>query len=173
MDDQSRQKYIKGLKAYHKRLELLVKQSFKIDTKYLEILSWGYHTTAFYIKSGDNKEYLLKLVDWSEKKEADIAKDIDFSNLFRPVIPTPTYIKNTLDRYTNRFEDKILRLSHYISGLAPLNMNFDILGQMVDVLKKIHATPYTLAHTGYVRPMPTRSLQAHRKKRFADFFLWA
>lgn len=130
--------YIQGLQIYHKKLEGVLQQNYNVDTRYLEVLSWGYHTTAFYIKSSDGKEYLLKLADWSKEKEAAIDKDIELSGLFRPLIPTPIYIKNVADCYTCRLEDKILRLSHYISGLAPLDINFDVLGQMVDVLKKIH-----------------------------------
>lgn len=131
--------YIQGLRTYHKKLEGVLRQNYNVDTKYLEVLSWGYHTTAFYIKSSDNKEYLLKLADWNEEKEANIKKDLDLSDFLRPAIPTPIYIKNISNEYTCQFEDKILRLSHYISGLAPLKMNFDVLGQMVDVLRKIHA----------------------------------
>ena len=115
-----------------------MQQNYQIDIKYMEVLSWGYHTTAFYIKSSHGKEYLLKLANWSKEKETGIEKDVKLSNLFRTVVPTPVYIKTVSGRYTCRFENKILRLSHYISGLAPLEMNFDILGQMVDVLKKIH-----------------------------------
>ena len=136
------QKYISGLKEYHHKLENFVRESYLIDPKYLEVISWGYHTTAIYIKANDNKEYLLRLADWSEKKEKGILKDIELSNKLRGVIPTPVYIKNHSGNYICRFEDKILRLSHYISGLAPLDMDFNILEQMVTVLKKIHATTH-------------------------------
>ncbi|MFA5776306.1 MAG: phosphotransferase [Patescibacteria group bacterium] len=141
MNNESKQKYIDGLKVYHKKLESLIQQSYNVDTEYLEVLSWGYHTTAIYIKSNKAKEYLLKLADWSKKKEKAILKDVDLSNRLRDTIPTPIYIKTLSDNYICRFEDKIVRLSHYISGLAPLDMNFDILGQMVAVLKKIHSFP--------------------------------
>lgn len=138
MNNKSKQKYISDLKVYHKKLESLIQQNYNVDTEYLEVLSWGYHTTAIYIKSSKAKEYLLKLADWSEKKEKAILKDISLSNRLREIIPTPVYIKTTNGGYICRFEDKIVRLSHYISGLAPLDMNFDVLGQMVDVLKRIH-----------------------------------
>ena len=136
--DNGKQNYVNNLKIYHKKLEKGLLQNYKIDTKYLEVLSWGYHTTAIYIKSSDNKEYLLKLADRSEEKEQAIIKDINLSNQLRIVVPTPVYIKTLSNNYTCRFEDKILRLSHYVSGLAPLAITFDILEQMVDVLRKIH-----------------------------------
>jgi Ser/Thr protein kinase RdoA (MazF antagonist) len=140
MGNDLQQKYIEGLKVYHEKLTQAVKQNYGLDTEYLEVLSWGYHTTAIYLKSRDNKEYLLKLADWSEEKERGILKDIELSNKLRGTIPTPIYLKNLSDSYICRFEDKIIRLSHYISGLSPLDINFDILDQMVNVLKKIHYT---------------------------------
>jgi len=139
MANNAKQKYIEGLATYHKRLEAAIQTNYGIDTEYLEVISWGYHTTAIYAKSTDNKEFLLKLADWSENKEVDVLRDIDVSNRLRSAMPTPMYIKNLSGNYTFRFEDKILRLSHYISGLSPLKMDFDILGQMVDLLKTIHS----------------------------------
>lgn len=140
---EAKQKYIAGLKEYHQRLSNFVKDSYLVDPKYLEVISWGYHTTAIYIKASNNREYLLKLANRSVEKEQGILKDIELSNKLRGVIPTPIYIKNLSDNYICRFEDKILRLSHYISGLSPLDMDFNILEQMVDVLKKIHGTAHS------------------------------
>jgi Ser/Thr protein kinase RdoA (MazF antagonist) len=134
----SKQDYITNLQIYHKKLESAVLQNYGVNTDYLKVLCWGYQTTAFYLKSNDNKEYLLRLANWSNAKEKAVIKDIDLSNRLRGVVPTPTYIKTLSDKYTCRFEDKLLRLSHYISGLAPLDMTFDILDQMVAVLKRIH-----------------------------------
>lgn len=133
-----KQDYIAGLKTYHKDLTDVVKKNYGVKTQYLEVISWGYHTTAFYIKVRDNAEYLLKLTAWSEEKEKLILKDIKLSQDLKSVLPTPVYIPNHSGSYITRYQDKILRLSHYISGLAPLAMDYDILGQMVDVLKKVH-----------------------------------
>ncbi len=130
--------YIAGLKAYHKNLTDAVEKNYGVKAQYLEVISWGYHTTALYIKTTDNSEYLLKLTTWSEEKEKLILKDIKLSQDLKSVLPTPVYIPNHSGSYINRYQDKILRLSHYISGLAPLAMDYGILGQMVDVLKKIH-----------------------------------
>jgi len=153
--------YIQGLRVYHKKLENVLRQNYQIDTKYLEVISWGYQTTAMYIKSDDDKEYLLKLANWNDAKEKAIIKDIDLSNMLRNVVSTPVYIKTLSDSYTCRFEDKILRLSHYISGLAPLEMNFDILEQMIDMLKKIHAFP---ASRGEV----SAAIRGSRERRGGD-----
>ena len=131
--------YVAGLKSYHKKLETFVHDNFDIITTYLEVLSWGYHTTAIYLKSTDGKEYLLKLADWSKEKELGVLKDLELSKTLGAIIPTPNYLPTLSGTYLLRFEDKILRLSDYISGLSPLDMNYDILGQMVEVLHKIHA----------------------------------
>ncbi len=139
MQNDAEQGYITGLKEYHKRLAVFVAEKYKIDITYLEVLSWGYHTTALYLKSSNGKEFLLKLADWSKEKEAGILKDISMSDKYRAIIPTPIYLKTITGDNVCRFEDKILRVSDYISGLAPLEMTYDILGQMVDVLKKMHA----------------------------------
>lgn len=139
MRNDAEQKYVEGLKQYHKKLEVILAQNYGIKTQYLETLSWGYHTTAFYIKSAEDREYLLKMADWSTEKEAAIRKDLELSNLLRNVIPTPTYIETLEGKLLCRFEDKILRVSHYISGLSPLDMSYSILGQMIDVLKQMHS----------------------------------
>lgn len=135
----AQQDYIAGLKAYHKDLTDVVEKSYGVKTLYLEVISWGYHTTALYLKATDDAEYLIKLTDWSEEKEKLILKDVKLSQDLKSAIPTPVYIPNQSGKYITRYQDKILRLSHYISGLAPLDMNYDILGQMVGVLKKIHS----------------------------------
>lgn len=134
----AKQDYIAGLKTYHKDLTDVVEKNYGVITQYLEVISWGYHTTALYLKATDNAEYLIKLTGWSEEKEKLILKDVKLSHDLKPVIPTPVYIPNHSGRHITRYQDKILRLSHYISGLAPLNMDYDILGQMIAVLKKIH-----------------------------------
>jgi len=135
----AKQDYIAGLKAYHKDLADVVEKNYGVKAQYLEVISWGYHTTALYLKTADNEEYLIKLANWSEEKEKLVLKDIKLSQDLKFVIPTPVYIPNCSGKYITRYQDKILRLSHYISGLAPLDMNYDILGQMVSVLKKIHS----------------------------------
>jgi len=140
----AKQNYIAGLKAYHKDLTEVVEKNYGVKTQYLEVLSWGYHTTALYIKTEDDQEYLIKLSNWSAEKEKLVLKDIKLSQDLRSVIPTPVYIPNHSGKYITRHQNKILRLSHYISGLAPLDMNYDILGQMVGVLKKIHG--YNILH---------------------------
>jgi len=138
-ENKAKQNYIAGLKAYHKDLTDVVEKNYGVKTQYLEVISWGYHTTALYLKTADNEEYLIKLANWSEEKEKLVLKDIKLSQDLKFVIPTPVYIPNHSGRYITRHQNKILRLSHYISGLAPLDMNYDILGQMVGVLKKIHS----------------------------------
>jgi Ser/Thr protein kinase RdoA (MazF antagonist) len=139
MGTSAKQNYITALQVYHKQLESAIKAKYGIDTKYLEVLSWGYHTTAIYVKAPNDREYLLKLADWSELKEQGCLKDIALSNQLRASIPTPEYLTTLSGDYTCRFEDKILRLSHYISGVAPLAMTYPILAQMVAVLSKLHA----------------------------------
>ncbi len=130
--------YIAVLKAYHKDLTDAVEKNYGVKTQYLEVISWGYHTTAMYLKAENGGEYLIKLTDWSEIKEKLILKDIKISQDLKPTVPTPTYLPNNSGTYVTRYKDKMLRLSHFISGLAPLDMNYDILGQMIGALKKIH-----------------------------------
>ena len=132
--------YIEGLRLYHKKLEGLLTKQYNVKPEYLETLSWGYHTTAFYIKADNGKEYLLKMTDWSRDKEAGITKDVELSTRLGNVIPTPTYIKTNQGGYICKFENKLLRLSNYISGVAPLDMNFNVLEQMALILRKIHET---------------------------------
>lgn len=138
MPENEKQAYILGLKKYHRRLQDLLKDEYSIDTGYFETLSWGYHTTAFYIKATDGKEYTLRMADWSRQKKEGTNKDVGLSLRLKSVIPTPDYIKDKTGLYCQRFEDKIVRLSHFISGLAPLDLTYDVLDQMTDVLKKIH-----------------------------------
>lgn len=134
-----RESYLKGLQKYHKLLEQALLEEYNISTDYLEVLAWGFTTTAFYIKSKSNA-YLVRLSNYSKEKLEGVNKEITLSNYFNSRIPTSKYLKNKSGGYTNIYEDRILRVSEYIEGIAPFDINTDMFKQMIEVLKIIHSS---------------------------------
>ncbi len=132
-----KENYLKGLQKYHKLLEQVLFEEYNISTDYLEVLGWGFTTTAFYIKSKNNA-YLVRLSNYSKEKLESVNKEITLSNYFNAQIPTSKYLKNRSGEYTSMYEDRIFRVSEYIEGLSPFDIDMDIFKQMIGVLKIIH-----------------------------------
>lgn len=131
--------YLKGLQHYHKLLEQVLLEEYNISTDYLEVLGWGFTTTAFYIKS-KNGDYLVRLSNYSKEKLDSVNKEIHISNYFNSEIPTAAYLKNKLGEYTSIFDDRIFRVSEYIEGISPFDIDIDIFKQMIGILKIMHAS---------------------------------
>ncbi len=134
-----KESYLKGLQQYHKLLERTLLEEYNISADYLEVLAWGFTTTAFYIKSKNNA-YLVRLSNYSKEKLESVNKEITISNYFNSKIPTSKYLKNKSGEYTGIYEDRILRISEFIEGIAPFDIDTDIFKQMIGVLKVIHAS---------------------------------
>jgi len=136
---QDKENYLKGLQRYHKLLERILFEEYGISTDYLEVLGWGFTTTAFYIKFKNNA-YLVRLSNYSKEKLDSINKEIYISNYFNSEIPTSKYLKNKSGEYASIFKDRIFRVSEYIEGISPFDIDMDIFKQMIKILRIIHAS---------------------------------
>ncbi len=130
--------YIKGLSNYHKALENLIEQNYGIKTDFLDIMGWGYTTTAFYIKT-KAKDYIARVSAFSPEKDKSIKKEVFLSNKLHKVLPTVTYVANKNGSDVTYFDNSILRISEHVQGLLPFSMDFDIFTQAILFLKLIHS----------------------------------
>lgn len=128
------------------RESILIKH-YNVKPTWVELISWGYNTHAYYVSLPDSKPLLLSESQYSPSKLKRVEKDIAISTYLRKVLPTPEYFKTNSGRYLLRRNNKIYRLSEFI-GLSPLQMTLSIFKQMVEILFLLHNTkPYEL----YVR----------------------
>lgn len=134
---ESKEIYLQNLKKHHKTIEIIIEQNYDIKTRYLEVLSWGYTTTAFYIKT-ENDSFIVRLSTYSVKKEQSMRKEITLSQLLKPTVPCCEYIKARNGGFMLINDDKILRISKYIEGVPPFDFDPQVLNQTVNYLKMIH-----------------------------------
>lgn len=131
--------YLANLAKYHKELEDFIYVEYDIKTTYSEAMSWGYNTTVFYIQS-EKGNFVAKLTHPTAEKLKKIEKEILLSNKLRSKLPTSRYLPNKNGNWTCEFKNMIFRVSEYIPGTPPFDMNYDILKQAVEFLKSIHLT---------------------------------
>ena len=140
--------YLANLAKYHQELEDFIFSEYGIKTTYSETMSWGYNTTVFYIQS-DRGNFVAKLTHPTPEKLIKINKEIALSNKLHNELPTSKYLLNKNGKWTCNYKasrnppkaDKniVFRISEYVAGTPPFDMNFDILEQAVGFLKKIHS----------------------------------
>ena len=139
--------YLANLAKYHQELENFIFSEYGIKTIYSEAMSWGYNTTVFYIQS-ERGNFVAKLTHATSEKLKKIEKEIALSNKLHSELPTSKYLLNKYGKWTCGYEaplsgakvDKnmVFRISEYIAGTPPFDMNFGILEQAVGFLKKTH-----------------------------------
>ena len=130
--------YLANLAKYHQELEDFIFSEYGIKTTYSEAMSWGYNTTVFYIQS-NRGNFVAKLTHPTPEKLIKIEKEITLSNKLHNELPTSKYLLNKNGEWTCKFKDMVFRISEYVAGTPPFDMNFDILEQAVSFLKKIHS----------------------------------
>ncbi len=137
-----RHDYILKTQKYNKHIEDLVTQEYDLQIKFLNLINWGYNTTAFYLETTAGK-LILRLSTYSDTKLHAIQKDILISELLSDLLPIPHFIKSKKGNHICVITDeqgvkKILRLSDHMEGVMPFNPTKDIIGQTAAFLKRLH-----------------------------------
>jgi tRNA A-37 threonylcarbamoyl transferase component Bud32 len=138
---------------FHQELERIIKASWGIEPKYSEPFSWGYSSTAFYIKDTEEKEYVALLADNAPSKRADVEKNIGIVTHLDLSLNTPRYMKNSEGNYLldienitipsgDNVKNKIMVFYEFLPGIPPFEMTLDILKQSVGALHEIHQHSY-------------------------------
>lgn len=142
-------------------MNLVISDSYGLKAGYLELISWGYHTTAYYVKTSKNRDLLLAESAWSADKEAKVGKDISIALYLDKKLPVPRYLPTKQKGLQFTLAGKIYRLSEF-AGLSPLKMDYHVLGQMLAILKKLH----------HISPPATlKSKKVHTNQNEAHSFL--
>ena len=132
-----KERYIAGLKKYHKHLEKVILDEYALTVKYINVMAWGYTTTALYVET-DHGNYTARLSVFSDEKLEMIKKDIGISHKLHNILPTAEHIRNKDGQYYTLFENKILRLSKHIEGATAFEMDMEQYIKVIEILKKIH-----------------------------------
>jgi tRNA A-37 threonylcarbamoyl transferase component Bud32 len=140
--DTGKTAYVANLKKYHEQLAQVLMTYYDITPMYMEVLSWGYNTTAFYIKSAGG-EFSMRIVDFSEPRQEALIKDIAVSRKLGLYLPTAEYIESKAQKFLTAFTDienekKLMRVAKFITGVQPFDMTTDILNQAIAYLKRMH-----------------------------------
>lgn len=137
-----RHDYILKTQKYNKHIEDIIVQEYDLEIKFLNLINWGYNTTAFYLETSIGK-LILRLSTYSEEKLQVIQKDILISELLSDVLPIPRFIKSKKGNLICVITDeqgvkRILRLSDHMEGVMPFNPDKEVIHQTATFLKKLH-----------------------------------
>lgn len=137
-----RHDYILKTQRYNKHIEDLIIQEYDLEIKFLNLINWGYNTTAFYLETSIGK-LILRLSTYSEEKLQVIRKDILISELLADVLSIPRFIKSKKGNLICVITDeqrvkRILRLSDHMEGVMPFNPDKEVIYQTAIFLKKLH-----------------------------------
>lgn len=123
----------------HSYLENLIAQYYGLNAKFTTVIAWGYQTLSIYMEDTTGHKYLIKRTYNSDKNIKNITKSINVENFMNNFLPTPLYIKNTHGDYITHYGDEMIRLQHFIEGVPPFDMTWDIFEQALVYLKAIHS----------------------------------
>ncbi len=141
----SRDKYLANVRDFHKRLEELITDKYKLKVTHTNPMTWGYTTTAFFVETTSGN-FVAKLTNnASDSKLKNIQREIAISELVKNAVPTSEYVRNTEGNFITPAalpQNSLLRLTKYIKGVPPFDCNLDILGQVTQLIKTIHNIPY-------------------------------
>ncbi len=148
-----KQKYLKNVKDFHKKLEEIIKNFYGIEVEYIEPFAWGYVSTGFYIKCKKGNEYVGLLSENTKEKQRLIKKNITIAKNLSISVKTRDTLKNKdgeyltfLDkvRYEDSLfiEDKIWTLHHHLKGMLPFDMTRNIFKQEIQLLNEFHNQNY-------------------------------
>lgn len=137
-----RHDYILKTQKYNKHIEDIIVQEYELEIKFLNLINWGYNTTAFYLETSLGK-LILRLSNYSEEKIHAIQKDILISELLSNVLPIPHFVKSKKGNHICIITDeqgvkRILRLSDHMEGVMPFNPDKEIIHQTASFLKQLH-----------------------------------
>jgi aminoglycoside phosphotransferase (APT) family kinase protein len=112
--------------------------AYGITPSIVEKSAWGYTTAAFYVETNDGTKYMIKTAESNDEKLKRANKDVRLSEILRPLFPTPVYLKNSSGGYITLSKNVIYRVSEYIKGTAPFDMNMNIFEEVISYLKRFH-----------------------------------
>ena len=137
-----RHDYILKTQKYNKHIEEIIVQEYDFEIKFLNLINWGYNTTAFYLETSIGN-LILRLSSYSEDKLKSVQKDILISELLYRELPIPHFIISKRGNHINVITDeqgnkKILRISDHVEGVMPFNPSKDVIEQTAAFLRTLH-----------------------------------
>ena len=132
--------YTKNISEVHENFKNWLYEYYGLETILLgdKPSSWGFGTSCYYLKS-KNGEYAIRVSKYTPRKAYLVKKDIFISNYLKQTIPTPTYLKTKRSKNFILKDRHIIKLTQYIHGIPPFDMNLTILKEAATLLKKMHS----------------------------------
>lgn len=124
-------------------LSKILCENYAIKPKIVDKSAWGYSSVTYYVEDESGKKYAAKTTIYSDEKKQKLDRDISLSLQLNKLVKTPNYIRDTNGQYLLKTENALIRVSDYIEGTSPFDMNMDIYVQVVELLKEIHRFPVT------------------------------
>lgn len=122
-------------------LSKILSNNYAIKPKIIDKSAWGYSSVTYYVEDESGKKYAAKTTIYSDEKNIKLERDISLSLKLGKLVKTPNYIRDNTGQYLLKVDNVLIRVSDYIEGTSPFDMNMDIYVQVVELLKEIHRFP--------------------------------
>lgn len=122
----------------------IISSNYGLTISFIELISWGYTTNCFYIKT-DEGDFVARVSDFSEEKVLDIKRDMLISSVLGSEFLLPTFLKTTNEEDLVTFTDldnkkRLLRISDHKEGVMPFALDEELLIKITEYLYKLHNT---------------------------------
>ncbi len=116
----------------------VITSSYGLTISFIELISWGYTTNCFYIKTNKG-DFVARVSDFSEEKVQDINRDMLISSLLGSEFLLPTFLKTTNEEDLVTFTDldnkkRLLRISDHKEGVMPFALDEELLNKILDTM---------------------------------------
>lgn len=113
-------------------------EEYGIDTKFSDVVGWGYNSTSIYLNDTADNEYLIKFRTNTLENKASITKDIYFANYLKNEIPTVEYIPSKNSNYITEANNLLYTVHKFKQGVTPFRLTREIIVDSIPYFKRIH-----------------------------------
>lgn len=128
------------IKNADQTVNLILQKAYGVTPDVLEKSAWGFNSTAYYFRQGDD-QFVAKVTLSDPEKLAKCQKDVQLSMALANIVPTSTFIPNKNGDFITQDGGFIVRVARFVAGAPPFDMNSRVYKSMLDQLRKFHLVP--------------------------------
>ena len=121
-----------------KSIENFITKTYNLDVKFSNVFSWGYNSASIYILDKNDNAYVARVREYNKTVKEKLNKEIFFADYFKTLFRTPSFVKTSKGEYITYFKGHSILIHKHISGVAPFDMDLEILGKACEIAYRVH-----------------------------------
>lgn len=121
-----------------KSIQNFIKQTYDIDVKFTNVFSWGYNSASIYVLDKKDNAFVARVREYNRDAKEKLHKEIFFADYFKDLFITPKFVKSKKDESITYFKGHTFLIHKHISGIAPFDMDLEILAKACIIAHSIH-----------------------------------